>query len=43
MDNSRPCASFVPPKDGLYPAYCDQCGYSKKAHEMWDQWEAEAH
>lgn len=36
-----PCQEFVPPPDGKFAAYCNRCSYSKKAHEMWDQWTAE--
>lgn len=37
-----PCEEFVPPPDGKFSAYCHRCNYSKKAHEMWPQWTAEA-
>lgn len=26
------CAEFVAPKDGLYGAYCDRCGFAKALH-----------
>lgn len=43
MGESRPCPEFVPPAAGIkYGGYCGRCSYSRRAHEMWDQWTAEA-
>lgn len=36
-----PCAEFVTPPAGVsYPAYCNRCGFSRTAHEKWDDWTA---
>jgi hypothetical protein len=38
VNYTRPCPEFAPPKDGLYRAFCDRCGFSKLAHDEWENW-----
>jgi ribosomal protein L40E len=39
MAKPRPCTTVTVPPDGLYRAYCNRCGFSREAHERWDEWE----
>lgn len=34
---TRPCPTFVTPT-GSYPAYCAACHFSRRAHDLWDEW-----
>jgi hypothetical protein len=38
MAEQQPCAEFTVPPDGLYRAYCNRCGFSREAHDHWDEW-----